>query len=339
MKNKKLILCLSTLLVFTLFVTGCGKEIEVKNGSKVAVSIKGEKYTATEYYNKIKDSNISTLIDMIDHDLLDKKYKSDSEEEDAIKEQIDQIKSYYGSEESTYKTALKQAFGVDSEKELKEKLSLEYKRNKAVEDYVKKNVKDSEIKKYYEEKVSGEIKASHILISVNVKEDATDEEKTAAEEKALKKAEKVIKELKNGKKFADLAKKYSSDEGTASNGGDLGYFQPDDMVTEFSDAVKKLKKNEYTKTPVKTEYGYHIILKTGEKDKKKLKEVKSDIIEKIKEQKLNNDNGLYYEALRDFRKDNKLEWNDDVLKKAYNDYMEQLISNARSSANNTNKNS
>lgn len=335
MKNKKLILCLSTLLVFSLFITGCGKEIEVKNGSKVAVSIKGGKYTATEYYNEIKESNISTLIDMIDHDLLDKKYKSDSEEEDAIKEQINQIKSYYGSDESTYKAALKQAFGVESEKELKERLSLEYKRNKAVEDYVKDNVKDSEIKKYYDEKISGDIKASHILISVDVKEDASDEEKTAAEEKALKQAEKVIKELNNGKKFADLAKKYSTDEGTASNGGDLGYFNPDDMVTEFADAAKELKKNEYTKTPVKTEYGYHIILKTGEKDKKALKEVKSDIIEKIKDQKLNNDNGLYYEALRDFRKENKLEWNDDVLKKAYNDYMDQLISNARSTSTNS----
>ena len=285
MKNKKIIYTLG-ILVVSFLVTGCGKEIAVKNGSKVAVSTKTEKYTATEYYNEIKKDNISKLVDMLDKDLLYKKYKTDSKETEAIDKQIEQVKSYYGSDENTYQSMLKQYFGVDSEKDLKEKLKLEYKRNLAVEDYIKKNIKDSEIKKYYDEKVFGQVKASHILISINVKDGATDEEKKAAEEKALKKANKVIKELKNGKKFADLAKKYSDDKANSENGGDLGYFNLDEMVSEFSDAVKELKKDEYTKEPVKTEYGYHIILKTGEKDKAKLKTIKKDIIEKIKTQKL-----------------------------------------------------
>ena len=295
MKNKKIIYTLG-ILVVSILVTGCGKEIAVKNGSKVAVSTKTEKYTATEYYNEIKKDNISKLVDMLDKDLLYKKYKTDSKETEAIDKQIEQVKSYYGSDENTYQSMLKQYFGVDSEKDLKEKLKLEYKRNLAVEDYIKKNIKDSEIKKYYDEKVFGQVKASHILISINVKDGATDEEKKAAEEKALKKANKVIKELKNGKKFADLAKKYSDDKANSENGGDLGYFNLDEMVSEFSDAVKELKKDEYTKEPVKTEYGYHIILKTGEKDKAKLKTIKKDIIEKIKTQKLNDDPSLYYKA-------------------------------------------
>lgn len=333
MKNKKIMYVMG-ILVLSVLVTGCGKEIAVKNGSKVAVSTKTEKYTATEYYNQIKEENISKLIDMIDEDLLSKKYKTDSKETEAIDKQIEQIKSYYGSDESTYENALKQYFGVDSEKELKEKLSLEYKRNLAVEDYIKKNIKDSEIKKYYDEKVFGQVKASHILISINVKDGATDEEKTAAEEKALKKAKKVIKELDSGKKFATLAKKYSDDKANSENGGDLGYFNLDDMVSEFSDAVKGLKKDEYTKEPIKTEYGYHIILKTGEKDKAKLKTIKDDIIEKIKTEKLNADNSLYYKSLKGFREDNKIKWNDDVLKKAYNDYVDGLISSASASSSN-----
>ena len=323
MKNKKIIYTLG-ILVVSILVTGCGKEIAVKNGSKVAVSTKTEKYTATEYYNEIKKDNISKLVDMLDKDLLYKKYKTDSKETEAIDKQIEQVKSYYGSDENTYQSMLKQYFGVDSEKDLKEKLKLEYKRNLAVEDYIKKNIKDSEIKKYYDEKVFGQVKASHILISINVKDGATDEEKKAAEEKALKKANKVIKELKNGKKFADLAKKYSDDKANSENGGDLGYFNLDEMVSEFSDAVKELKKDEYTKEPVKTEYGYHIILKTGEKD----------IIEKIKTQKLNDDPSLYYKALRGFREDNKIKWNDDTLKKAYNDYVNDLIDSANSSSSN-----
>ena len=65
MKKSKIIMGISALLVVTLIATGCGKEIPVKNGSKVAVSIKGDKFTATEYYEKIKDKNIITLIDKL----------------------------------------------------------------------------------------------------------------------------------------------------------------------------------------------------------------------------------------------------------------------------------
>ena len=329
MKNKKLLLTIATISTISLLVTGCGKGIEVKNGSKVAVSINKNKFTATEYYNKIKESNISTLIDMLDHSLLDEKYKTDDKEKEEINKQIEQIKNYYGSDENTYKTILKQYFGTDSEDELKEKLSLEYKRNLAVNDYVKKNIKDDEIKKYYNDNIFGEVKASHILISPDVDSKASDEEKTKAEEKAKETAEKVIKELNSGKKFKTLAKKYSTDEATATNGGDLGYFDLDEMTKEFSDAVKELKKNEYTKEPIKTEYGYHIILKTDEKKKPTLKSVKSKIIEKITEEKLASDKTLYYEALDGFRNDNKLSWNDDTLKKAYNDYMKDLINSTK----------
>ncbi len=308
-----------------LLLTGCGKDIEVKNGSKVAVSVKGDKFTATEYYEKIKEKNIITLIDMIDHSILDKKYKSDDEEKEAIDKQIEQIKSYYGEDEKTFNSVIKQYFGAEDEDDLRNILSLEYKRNKAVEDYIEKNIKDDEIEKYYNENIFGEIRASHILITPTYKDDYTDEEKAKADEKALETAKKVIRELNSGKKFKDLAKKYSQDKSNASNGGDLGYFQLSDMVEEFSNAVRELKKDEYTKEPVKTQYGYHIILKTGDKDRPTLKDAKAEIKEKIRTQKLNEDKSLYYEVLKEIRVENKIKWNDDTLKKAYDEYMEELI--------------
>ena len=329
MKKSKIILGVSALLVASLIVTGCGKEIPVKNGSKVAVSVKGDKFTATEYYEEIKEAGISNLINMIDRSILEKKYKSTDDEKEYINNQIEQIKQYYGEDESAYKSIIKQYFGANNESELKEKLSLEYKRNKAVEDYIEEHLKDDEIEKYYNENIHGQVKASHILITVDVKDTATEEEKKEAENKALEKAKKVIKELNSGKKFKDLAKKYSQDKSNASNGGDLGYFDLSDMVTEFSNAVKELKNNEYTKEPVKTQYGYHIILKTGEKDKSKLKDVKEEIKEKLREEKLNNDPTLYYETLMSIREDNKIKWNDDVLKNAYNKYMQDLIDSVK----------
>ena len=333
MKNNKMIKCFSALLVISLLACGCGKEIEVKNGSKVAVSTKGSKITATEFYDTIKKENIAQLVDMIDNGLFSKKYKDKKSEEDTkVKEQIDSIKSYYGSDPDTYKAALRQFFGVNTEEELEEMIRLEYKRSLAVADYIMDNLKDDEIEKYYNDEVFGQVKASHILIPVETTDKATEDEKAAAEKVAKEEAEKIIKQLKDGKKFATLAKKYSKDEGTATNGGDLGYFNLDEMVEEFSNAVKELKVDEYTKEPVKSQFGYHIIIKTGEKEKEALKDIKEDIKTKLKERKLNNDSTLYYTTLQEIREANNIKWNDDVLKKAYKDYMDEIIEAAKKQA-------
>jgi peptidyl-prolyl cis-trans isomerase C len=85
-----------------------------------------------------------------------------------------------------------------------------------------------------------EVHARHILV------------KTEAEANA------IIAELDKGADFAELAKKDSTDPGGKS-GGDLGYFGHDDMVKEFADAAFALPAGQYTKTPVKTEFGWHVI--------------------------------------------------------------------------------
>ena len=329
MKNKKWFLALAALLVVTTLTTGCGQKAELKDGSQVAVKLDGIKITADEYYNEIKGINIATLVDMIDHQLFDKKYGKTDEENDQVEEQIKSLKDQYGSNEDTYNAVLRQYFGVQSEDELEDMLRLEFRRNAAINDFIEKNIKDKEIEKYYENDIYGEVKASHILITPSVSEDATTDEKKKAEDEALKEAKKIIKELKNGKKFADLAKKYSKDEASASNGGDLGYFDLNEMVDEFSDAVKKLKVDEYIKEPVKSSFGYHIILKTGEKEKPKLKDVKDKILETLREEKLNEDPALYYQTLVDIREDKKIEFKDDEIKKQYNKLMDQLIDSAK----------
>ena len=329
MKNKKWFLALAALLVITSLTTGCGQKAELKDGSQVAVKLDGIKITADEYYEEIKGINIATLVDMIDHQLFDKKYGKTKEEDEQVKEQLKSLKDQYGEDEDTYTAVLRQYFGVQTEKELEEMLRLEFRRNAAINDFIEKNIKDKEIEKYYEKEVYGEVKASHILITPSVSEDASTDEKKTAEEEALKEAKKIIKELKNGKKFADLAKKYSKDEASASNGGDLGYFDLNEMVDEFSDAVKELKVDEYTKEPVKSSFGYHIILKTGEKEKPKLKDVKDKILETLREEKLNEDPALYYQTLVDIRKDKKIEFKDDKIKKQYNELMDQLVESAK----------
>jgi len=332
--KKKYILSICLMLAVVLGITGCGKKANLDD-NKTAVSLKDSKITATEYYNEIKKSNISKLVDMIDHELFDEKYKSDEEEDKSVKEQINQIKSSY-EDEATFLNVIKQYFGVNSEKELEDMLRLEYKRNEAVEDYVKKDLSDKEIENYYNDNVYGDIKASHILVKPEVKSDATDAEKEKAEKKAKEEAKKIINKLNKGEDFAKLAKEYSDDTATASKGGDLGYFNSDDMDENFWDAAKKLEKNTYSKEPVKSQYGYHIILKVDQKEKPKLKEVKEDIKSTLANAKLKNNSTLHYESLMRIREENKIKWNDDELEKQYNELMNQLLDAAKSNQNTTN---
>ncbi|MDD2235429.1 MAG: peptidylprolyl isomerase, partial [Desulfitobacteriaceae bacterium] len=100
---------------------------------------------------------------------------------------------------------------------------------------------EDDIKAYYEKNYD-QVKASHILVD-------TEEE-----------ANEIIVQLKEGANFEQLAKEKSIDEGSKSSGGELGYFSRGQMIPEFEKAAFEQKVGEYSGRPVKTEYGYHIIL-------------------------------------------------------------------------------
>ncbi len=117
-----------------------------------------------------------------------------------------------------------------------------------LQNFIKANpVTDAEIKAEYDSKIAAEkgteYKASHILV------------KTETE------AKKLITELDKGADFAKLANKNSLDAKESQNGGDLGWFSAGQMVAPFSEAVAALEKGKYTKEPVKTQFGFHVILK------------------------------------------------------------------------------
>ena len=338
MNKKKIILCLSALAIVGTITTGCGKQAKLKTEENTVVSFKKGKITANDLYKELKKDSVEKLINMIDHKLFDKKYPSDDTEEKQVENQLKQIKTYYGSDESTYKSALKTYFGVETEDEAKELLSLEYKRGLAVNDYLEDNITDEEIQKYYDENIYPDIKASHILISVDTTDKMSDDEKKKAKSSALKKAKEVISKLEKEEKFEDLAKKYSTDKDTASNGGSLGYINSDDMDASFWNSLKDLKKGEYTKEPVETSYGYEIIKNEGEKKKASLKSKKSSIKKTLAKEKLSNDSSLYYKSLIEIRKSKNITFGDSELEKDYNDYMDTLIENATKNQSSSNSN-
>ena len=80
-------------------------------------------------------------------------------------------------------------------------------------------------------------------------------------------AQKLIEQLGKGGDFATLARRFSSDKGSAAKGGDLDWFSPGNMVKPFGDAVGLLKKGEITQTPVQTQYGWHVIQLLGTRDR------------------------------------------------------------------------
>ena len=80
-------------------------------------------------------------------------------------------------------------------------------------------------------------------------------------------AQKVIEQLNGGADFAKLAKTLSGDKASAAKGGDLDWFSPGTMVKPFAAAVATLKPNEYTKTPVQTQFGWHVIQLLGTRDR------------------------------------------------------------------------
>jgi peptidyl-prolyl cis-trans isomerase C len=142
-------------------------------------------------------------------------------------------------------------------------------------DYQKANpVTDAEIKAEYDKFAAAnsgkEYHARHILV----------------ENEAQAKA--IIAQLKKGAKFEDLAKKESKDPGSGANGGDLDWANAGSYVPEFSQALVKLKKGETTATPVKTQFGWHVIRLDDVRDAQlpKLEDVKPQIAQELQKQKL-----------------------------------------------------
>jgi peptidyl-prolyl cis-trans isomerase C len=78
---------------------------------------------------------------------------------------------------------------------------------------------------------------------------------------------KAIQQLQSGTDFGTLARRLSKDKTSAEKGGDLGWFAPNRMVKPFADAVALLKKGEYTKAPVQTQFGWHVIQLTNTRDR------------------------------------------------------------------------
>ncbi len=333
MKKKLAVLALCLLLV-----SGCGKKIPtLKNGEEAVITLKsGTKISANELYNELKDDYaLNALIDMVDKKILEKDYKKQikaaNKEADSVMKELEEA---YGDDlESTIQYYTK----YSTKEAYREYVYLDYLKGLAIDDYCKEQITDKEIKEYYDDEIVADIKVDHILITAKVKDDMTDEEKKAEEDKAKKTVDTIIKELKktNSKKvldkFKELVEEYSEDEATKKNSGSLGYINKDTLDSTYDELVKaayKLKDGEYSTKVITTELGYHVILRESSKEKAALKDVKDSIVEKLAETYKSEHSVATVKAMQELRKKHEMEIVDSELKAQYAKKIQSDLSSA-----------
>ncbi len=325
MKGKNLLV---TLAVAAVLFTGCGmksaqtiikvnntkitqaqfdeifdKESQASIAGSMKIDLKDPKNAFM--YNLLKSRIISELVvkAMLDGEADKRGIKVTKKDmQEAIKVVIDKA----GSKEELDKILKHNGVSAaEFKKDLKEQVRMK----KLAESLGNSEVTEAEVKDFYQKnadkfKHPEQVRASHILIAVNVpeltevvksetgKKELSEVEIQAKVGEKIMQKEKKAKELfekaqKDPKSFAKLAKENSEDPGSAANGGDLGFFAKGDMVPEFSNAAFSAKPNTVV-GPVQSQFGYHIILVTDRmaEGQDAFETVKDNLTEHLKNQKL-----------------------------------------------------
>lgn len=242
------------LLAFTLF--GHPVQAAADAGGDVAAIVNGQKIYKKDVMDAIKElgqrlgkADTKEIYPMVVEQVVNEKLLDDA----AKSAKVNQTEDYKKRETILKAQLVKQMY---FEKLLKGKVT-----NDAVK-AVYNQIKN-------ENKGKMEVHARHILVPTEVE------------------AKQAIKDLDGGQKFEELARRRSAGP-TAQNGGDLGYFLRDDMIPAFSDVAFKLKPGTYTKEPVQTEFGWHVILVEDKRERivPELQELEVGIRKKLSEQAL-----------------------------------------------------
>lgn len=300
-------LLLGAIIMFLLYIAGVPKF-----GNETIATVKGGNVKKNDLYNEMKKSDaINHALNVFDDVILKNKYKLTSDQEKEIQDQADYYISTYQTYGYTEEEFLK-GYGFESKEDFINDLTLSYKRDLYYVDYLKTKIDQDEIQKYYDENVYGEINTKHILVETS--DEVTDEQAKA-------KAKEIIAKLDSGKLFDEVAEEY----GDAVIYEDLGYNGFDSgLATEYVEASKALENGTYSKEPVKTDFGYHVIYKVDQKDKPSLEEATNSIVKILGKKLESKDPYIKEKALIKMREDSKLKFKDSKYKEEYKEYCEQI---------------
>ncbi|MEH6995036.1 peptidylprolyl isomerase [Neobacillus drentensis] len=288
-QNKKLVFVIGVLIL----AIGVFLSLALSKDKAIA-KINGEAISKDELYDVMEKQYGAATVEQLIADKIvaseAKKQKITISDEELNKE-VDKLKESYGGEEVFEQVLASNNTTVDVLKEdLKNYLTM----RKLIEPQIE--ITDEELKTYFDENKDSlgeaeQVKASHILIK---------DESTAKE---------IKQKLADGADFAELAKEYSTDEGSKENGGELGFFPRGTMVTEFEDVAFSLPINEISE-PVKSDYGYHIIKVEEKKEAKEANfdDSKASIKETLIDEKMESEYTTWLEEKKkDYDIENSLE--------------------------------
>lgn len=283
----------------------------LKDGTQPVANVNGSTITADDLYEDMKEHySVNVLLNKIDDMILYEKYP---ENDDMTSKVNDTAEYYYSIYEQNYgytKEEFLNNYGFASEKDFIESLKLDYRRNEYYDDYTESLVTEKEIDKYYDKSVFGDVDSKHILVKI--------EEDGLSDEDAKKLAEEIITKLNEGKTWDEVINEY----GDKIVHEELGYnaFNAS-LESSYLEECKNLEVGKYSKTPVLTSYGYHIVYKIDQKDKPTLEDVKDDIIDILATEMKNDDSNLYYKSLINMREEANLEFVDTKLGDEYSKYI------------------
>ena len=302
--------------IFVVILIWPDRIATLDDGTQPVAEIDGFTLTADELYEDMKKIySISSLIDKIDNKILVEKYPEPEGMEDDVNKEAENYYNIYNSYYGYTKEEFLFNNGFGSEAAFLEYLTLQYRRNKYFEDYTKSLVEEEEIAKYYDKEVYGDINTKHMLVKVS--SSATDEEKNEAENLA----KEIISKLNEGKSFDEVKEEYK-DKITYE---ELGYKSYNaSLESAYMEEMEKLENESYSKTPVKTSYGYHVVYRIDQKEKPALEEVNDEIVEALADQIAAEDKNLLYTSLDEMRTEAGFKFHDTVLEDKYNTYMKQF---------------
>lgn len=324
-------LCVIVILLAALIYSICSKRIpKLKDGNEIVATIKGKDITANDLFESLKESyGTSALLDIIDTYIANKEVKITDDDKEYANEVVDYYKEmaeYYQVEFITFINNYLGLTDITSEKEFNDFVLEDYKKTLVVKNYLIDNAKEEDLKEYYEANYSDKLTVKHILIEV----DPENEDSEAADEEARETAEEIINKLNDtdkddlDEKFNELARDYSDDTQTYNNGGLMEDLVKANIQESFFNAAYELEDGEYTKEPVKTTYGYHVILKVSSKPADKYEDVIDAVKSEYADSLLSLDSSIMTLTWDEIRNKYKLSINDDIIKEAYEKQIESL---------------
>lgn len=258
---KKLIVA-ATISIGLMGLTACGD-----SSSEDVAETEAGNVTKEELYDELVARNGDEVLrELVIVKVLEGEYEVSDEEVDA---ELDKVKDEVGEEFEQVLTMQ----GL-TEEELKIDIKQNLLQQKAITEDI--DVSEDEMKQYYD-RMNKEIEARHILV---------EDEETAKD---------IKKKIDDGEDFNELAKEYSTDEGSAEQGGEIGFFSVGSMVPEFEDEAYEMEKGDIS-DPVQSEFGYHIIevldIKESDEDIGSFEENEDEIHSMIAERKVDQEEAM-----------------------------------------------